>query len=79
MRKTTVALSVRAVEARIRKKFAAEGVFLVKPRRGSHAFQEAGAYFIEDGHHVVLAAWPDIQKAAVETEVLEPWEHIGDR
>ena len=76
MRKTTVPLSVRTVEARIRRKFKGDDVSFVKARPGSRAYQEAGAYILVDGHHVVHAAWPDIQKAAVETEVLQPWEHI---
>jgi hypothetical protein len=79
MRKTTVGVSVRAVEARIKKRFEKEGVFFVKARRGSSSFQEAGAYFIHDAHHAILAAWPDIQRAAVETEILEPWEQIEYR
>jgi len=76
MRKTTVPLSVRAVEARIKRKFMKENVFFVKARRGSRAYQEVGAYFIVDSGNVVHAIWSDIQKAAVETEVLKPWEHI---
>jgi hypothetical protein len=76
MRKTTVPLSVRAVEGRIKRKFRKEGVFFVKPRAGSRAFQEIGAYYIVDSRHAVQASWSDIQKAAVETEILRPWEHI---
>jgi hypothetical protein len=59
MRKITVPLSIRAVEARIKRKFRKEN-----------------AYFIVDSRHVVQAAWSDLQKAAVETEILRPWEHI---
>ncbi len=76
MRKTTVPLSVRAVEARIRRKFRGDDLSFVKARPGSRAYQEAGAYILVDSHHAVQAAWPDIQKAAVETEVLKPWEQI---
>ena len=76
MRKITVPLSVRAVEARIRRKFEKEGVSFIKARPGSRAYGEVGAYFIVDGGNALLAVWPDIQKAAVETEVLRPWEQI---
>jgi hypothetical protein len=76
MRKITVPLSVRAVELCIKRKFKKENVFFIKPRVGSRAYQEAGAYFIVDNRNVVQAAWSDIQKAAVETEILRPWEHI---
>ena len=76
MRKITVPLSIRAVEARIKRKFKKENAFFIKPRVGSRAYQEVGAYFIVDGRHVVQAVWSDIQKAAVETEILRPWEHI---
>jgi hypothetical protein len=76
MRKISVPLSVRAVEARIKRKFKKENVFFIKARVGSRKYQEVGAYFIVDSQHVVHAAWSDIQKAAVETEILRPWEHI---
>jgi hypothetical protein len=78
MRKITVPLSPRAAEWRIKRKFQKEGVTFIKPRPGTRAYREVGPYFIVDGRNAVQAVWQDIQSAAVETEILKPWERIEE-
>jgi hypothetical protein len=74
-RTQTVGISERALLARIRRKLAAEGEFLVTDRRHPDTANWLG-YYIVNGQNGIVAQNCDPEKLAKELGCIRPWEHL---
>lgn len=71
-------ISVRAVEARIRRKLKDDGQQLVKIKEGSRWFDQYGPYQIVNSLNVVEAYGCTLDQLAKDTKVLKPYEQIAE-
>lgn len=66
----------RAAEVRIRRKIQAEGLTLVKVKRGSRFYAETGPYQVASQYAVVLSN-QTLADLAAKYDVLKPFERIA--
>lgn len=72
-----VKLSIRAAEARLRRKMKAKGMHLVKIKEGSR-YASSGPYMVVNESNIVDATGCYLDGLAKSWGILKPFEEIGD-
>lgn len=72
-----VTVSIRAVEARVRRALEKEGQLLKKCRYDSRWYSDLGDYYVVDAStNAIEASNCDLARLAAETESIKAWEQI---
>ena len=73
----TIGISERALLARIRRKLAYHGEYLMTDRRHPDANNWLGLYIVND-RNAIVASGCDPVKLAQELDCIRPWERLED-